>query len=334
MKYRTVNNHRAKPCASLYFFEKFCYNYYRKVKKEVECMEYRIARSYEDQGYKIMKVYEQNGKLYADCKCACDRCGGAGQIPYFGHIDQGICFACGGAKYFYKTVRAYTEAEREKMDAAAKAKEEKKNAQAQADSEVNKIAWMKKYGMDGGKLFIVAGTNTYHIKDDLKAAGARYYDGIGWFFNEQTVPKGYIANTPAFLYPIAFDDLFQWNCFSKKAFYKENALNQLQADIKAVTNAKNAAENKSEFYGTIGERIRKERATFVSQRYFENDWGGKFIYTFKIGDNVFTWFTQSTLADEIQPGDEVELSGTVKDHKEYNGVNQTVLSRCIVKEVK
>ena len=296
-------------------------------------MEYRIARSYEDEGYKIIKVYEQNGKLYADCKRACDRCGGAGEIPYFGHVDQGRCFACGGAKYFYKTFRAYTEAEREKLDAAARAKEEKKKAQAQADSEVNKIAWMKKYGMDGGKLLIVTGTNTYNIKDDLKAAGARFYNGIGWFFTEQNAPKGYVGNTPAFLYPVTFDDLFQWNCFSKTAYFKEDALNQLQAGIKAVTDAKNAAESKSEFYGEKGDRIRKERATFVSQRYFENEWGGKFIYTFKIGDNVFTWFTQSTLADGIQPGDEVELSGTVKEHKEYNGVNQTVLSRCIVKEV-
>ena len=301
--------------------------------KEVNGMEYKIAKSYEEAGYKIIKVYNEGGKLYADCKYACSRCGGAGKIAAFGHIDEGICFKCSGMGWYYKTVRAYTEEEREKLDTIAKKKEENRIAKAQAESEANKIAWMKKYGMDGGKLFVVAGTNTYNIKNDLKAAGARYYDGIGWFFNEQTAPKGYIANTPAFLYPVAFDNLFQWNCFSKKAYYKENALDQLQADIKAVTNAKNAAESKSEFYGTIGDRIRKERATFVSQRYFENEWGGKFIYTFKIGDNVFTWFTQSTLADGIQPGDEVELSGTVKDHKEYNGVNQTVLSRCIVKEV-
>jgi hypothetical protein len=296
-------------------------------------MEYRLARTYEDAGYKIEKVYSKDGKLYADCKYACSRCGGDGRIAAFGHIDQGICFQCGGVGWYHKTVRAYTEDERARLDAIAKKKEENRIAKAQAESEVNKLAWQKKYGMDGGKLLIVAGTNTYDIKNDLKAAGARYYDGIGWFFNEQTAPKGYIANTPAFLYPIAFDDLFQWNCFSKRAYYKENALDQLQADIKAVTNAKNAAESKSEFYGTIGERIRKERATYVSARYFENDWGGKFIYTFKIGDNVFTWFTQSTLADGIQPGDEVELSGTVKEHKEYNGVNQTVLSRCIVKGV-
>lgn len=296
-------------------------------------MEYRIAKSYEEAGYKIIKVYNEGGKLYADCKYACSRCGGAGKIAAFGHIDKGICFKCSGMGWYYKTVRAYTEEEREKLDAAAKKREEARLAKAQNDSEANKIAWMKKYGMDGGKLLIVAGTNTYDIKDDLKAAGARFYTGLGWFFTEQNAPKGYVGNTPAFLYPVTFDDLFQWNCFSKTASYKENALNQLQADIKAVTDAKSAAESKSEFYGEKGDRIRKEKATFVSQRYFENEWGGKFIYTFKIGDDVFTWFTQSTLADGIQPGDEVELSGTVKDHKEYNGINQTVLSRCIVKGV-
>ena len=296
-------------------------------------MNWRLARSYEEDGWKIIEVYNKDGKTYADCKKACDRCGGTGYIAAFGHIDQGICFKCGNHPYAYKTVRAYTEDEREKLDAIAKKKEENRIAKAQAESEVNKIAWMKKYGMDGGKLLVVAGTNTYNIKDDLKAAGARFYNGIGWFFTEQNAPKGYVGNTPAFLYPIAFDDLFQWNCFSKTAYFKEDALNQLQAGIKAVTDAKNAAVSKSEFYGEKGDRIRKERATFVSQRYFENEWGGKFIYTFKIGNNVFTWFTQSTLADGIQPGDEVELSGTVKEHKEYNGVNQTVLSRCIVKEV-
>ena len=295
-------------------------------------MEYRIAKSYEDQGYKIIKVYEQNGKLYADCKSACGRCGGEGVIPSFGHIDKGICFQCGGAGWFSKTVRAYTEEERAKLDATAKKKEENRIAKAQADSEVNKAAWLKKYGM-AEQMYIVTGVNTYFIKDDLKAAGARFYTGMGWFFTEQNAPKGYIGSTPAFLYPVAFDDLFQWNCFSKTASYKENALDQLQAAIKAITDAKNAEGSTSEFHGEIGDRIRKEKATFVSQRYFENQWGGKFVYTFEIDGDVLVWFTQSALASGIQPGDEVELSGTIKDHKEYNGIKQTVLNRCVVKEV-
>lgn len=296
-------------------------------------MEYRIAKSYEEGGYKIVKVYKDNGKLYADCKYACPRCGGSGWIAAFGHIDQGTCFKCGGAAWFYKTVRAYTEDERAKLDAIAKKKEENRIAKAEADSEMNKIAWMKKYGMDGGKLLIVAGVNTYDIKDNLKAAGARFFSGLGWFFTEQNAPKGFATDTPAFLYPVAFDDVFDWNCFQKAAYYKEGALNQIQADIKDITDNKNAEESKSEFYGEVGDRIRKERATFVSQRYFESKWGGKFVYTFEIDGNVFTWFTQSALADNIQPGDEVELSGTVKDHNEYNGIKQTVLSRCIVKGV-
>ena len=35
---------------------------------------------------------------------------------------------------------------------------------------------------------------------------------------------------------------------------------------------------------------------------------------------------------EIKEGDEITLTGTVKDHTEYNGILQTVLSRCIVKK--
>ena len=89
-------------------------------------MEYRLARTNEETGYKIIKVYEENGKMYADCRRPCERCGGTGQLPYYGHIDQGVCFKCGGAKYFYKTFRAYTEEERAKLDETYQKKQDKK----------------------------------------------------------------------------------------------------------------------------------------------------------------------------------------------------------------
>jgi hypothetical protein len=51
-----------------------------------------------------------------------------------------------------------------------------------------------------------------------------------------------------------------------------------------------------------------------------------------MGDNVLTWFCSGKGIDpDIEVGDEVLLTGTVKDHKEYNGVKQTYLNRCIVK---
>ena len=44
------------------------------------------------------------------------------------------------------------------------------------------------------------------------------------------------------------------------------------------------------------------------------------------------WFTQSEAGLDMAPNTEITLSATVKDHKEYNGVKQTYLSRCIIKE--
>ena len=66
-------------------------------------MEYKIARSYEEQGYTIIDetVHEENGKLYGDISCQCWKCGGKGKIAYFGHIDNGVCFTCGGWCWFW-----------------------------------------------------------------------------------------------------------------------------------------------------------------------------------------------------------------------------------------
>ena len=293
-------------------------------------MEYRLARTNEEKGYKIIKVYEMNGRLYADCKMECPRCGGMGEIPAFGHIDQGVCFKCAGAKYFYNTFRAYTQEEREKMDAQYLAKQDKKKLEAEAQSEANKKIWMEKYGF-GKDIFIVAGGNTFAIKDQLKEAGARYYQGIGWFFSEPTVPADFDVDN-YFLYEVAFDDIFTWNCYSKVAYFKDDALKNIEDAIAAQVRANNESTSKSEFYGKVGDRIRKEPATFVSVKNISSEWGDSLLYTFKIGDNIFTWFTQAFIDDAINPGDAIILSGTIKDHKEYNGIKQTQLNRCIVKE--
>ncbi|HEY8980792.1 MAG TPA: hypothetical protein VIU15_14525 [Streptomyces sp.] len=48
------------------------------------------------------------------------------------------------------------------------------------------------------------------------------------------------------------------------------------------------------------------------------------------GGNVYVWF--SSAADVPDQGDEVEVTGTVKDHSTYGEVAQTVLTRCRVVE--
>jgi hypothetical protein len=63
---------------------------------------------------------------------ACHRCGGKGYIHGFEHIDNGVCFACGGARYARRGVRLYT---KEKLDALNKVQAAKHAAQqAERDS--------------------------------------------------------------------------------------------------------------------------------------------------------------------------------------------------------
>lgn len=296
-------------------------------------MEYKLARTNEECGYKILNVYEQDGKMYAHCRRECERCGGKGQIPYYGHVDEGVCFKCGGAKFFYKDFRAYTEAERAKLDEQNEKRKQKKDEALKEASEENKREWMEKYGF-ADNIFIVAGCNTYAIKDQLKEAGARFYSGLNWFFTEKNCPaETDILPEGAFFYHVEFDDIFEWNYASKRCYIKTGALDEIAEEIKDIVKKNNASTSKSQHYGELGQRLRKVRAIYKGARCITGEWGSSILYTFEIDDNIFTWFTQSVINDNINIGDEIELSGTIKAHTEYQGILQTQLNRCIVKEI-
>lgn len=300
-------------------------------------MEYRLARTYEEQGYKIISdsIRTENNKLYVDVECKCYKCGGTGRIPYFGHIDDGVCFACCGRGKFYKEhCRVYTEDERLKMDAAAERRKEKKLEEAKAQAEGKIKAWKEKYNISDGHIFIVAGCNTYDIKDLLKEQGAKFYSGLGWFFGTTTAPVEKDINYPegAFLFHVDFDSILYFNDLGGGPYYKEGALAEMKKDILDCIKANNKEKSTSQHFGEVGERIRKVKATYVGAKYIDGEWGGSFLYTFRLGDNIATWFSQSVISEDIHEGDEIILSGTVKAHTEYNGILQTQLNRCIVKK--
>ncbi|WP_424921554.1 hypothetical protein [Streptomyces sp. wa1] len=93
-----------------------------------------------------------------------------------------------------------------------------------------------------------------------------------------------------------------------------------------------AAQN-SKPQGTVGERI-TTNATVTTVIELEGRTYGyhtqrRRLVKFQDGDgNVFVWF--SSAADVPEQGDEVELTGTVKDHSIYGETAQTVLTRCRV----
>lgn len=286
-------------------------------------MKWMVAPSYANA--EIRTVDETTHKAYIVQKC--DRCGGTG---WWGNTQfGGICFKCNGARVVGQWVKAYTETEYDKYVAAQQRAKERKAEQEAArkqalidNSESNKLSVMTElgYNIKNPQVFVVFGDNTYSIKDELKTAGARYNASLGWFFtHEVEVPEGFQ------LVGIPFDDVFDWQPMSKRLVVKENAKEVVDAVL-----AKYLPESLSEYIGEIKERVRDIEVTLTAARQIDGYYGVSTIFTFKNNENVLTWITTS--CPDIEIGDQILLTGTVKDHKEYKGVKQTVLSRCIVKK--
>jgi hypothetical protein len=87
----------------------------------------------------------------------------------------------------------------------------------------------------------------------------------------------------------------------------------------------------SQWQGNIKDKLNLT-LTCINKTMLENEWGVTTLYTFKDADNnIFTWFSSSCKTN-ININDTLNLVGTVKDHTTYDGVNQTVLTRCKVEK--
>ena len=289
-------------------------------------MEWKVAPSYAN--YTIVSVDENAKKAIVESQC--DRCGGSGMyiIP---RVFQGTCFACNGAGTIRKRVRAYTPDEYEKYLAnQARAKERKAEQRAaevaklEEESEANlRIALEADgYDVECPQIFVVIGENTYAVKDELKELGCKYKPEFGWYCTHAVdVPVNYG------MVGIPFDQVCEWNPVAKKIFIKDGA-----KEIADAAKNEAAPKSNSEFIGDIKQRLRDMEVVYTNCRTIESYYGVSLVYTFKLGDNVLTWFCSGKGIDpDIEIGETVLLTGTVKDHKEYNGVKQTYLNRCIVK---
>lgn len=288
-------------------------------------MEWKVAPSF--QHGTIEKVDEKNHKALVVCRCG--KCGGTGAYIIPG-IFSGVCFSCNGQGATSQWVKAYTETEYKRYIATQeKARERKAKAKAEKlqeldrNSDANKAALLQKFGFDAENpmIYLVAGGNTYAIKDELKERGGRYNAALNWYFTKETeVPEGYE------LVAIPFDDVYNWFPRMKKVEIKENAKEVAEAARQQVTPRSN-----SEYIGEIKERLRDLQVKLTGAREFSGAYDSV-MFTFEQGENILTWFTASPPENYVV-GNEYLLTGTVKDHKLYNGVKQTYLNRCVLKEI-
>ena len=290
-----------------------------------------VADSYKDMEVIGKPFKNEKGRLCVKVKGVCPRCGGSGHYSY-NQMDGTRCYGCNGSGISIQKVRAYTEKEYARMQAAnerARAKREaEKKAKARdlvenAAKYKHEVALKLGFGEDE-KAYLVYGDDTFAIKDKLKELGARFDPTLKWFFSKEVeLPEGYK------LCAMSFDELYNYNPQSKWAEFKEDAkaiVSRRMVELKGPST--------SVYYpGVEKERIRNITAKVDSIRGFEGMYGYTSVYTFTSGDYVFVWMT-SKCDMGLTVGETVDLTGTIKKFDEYMGVNQTHLTRCIVKKVE
>lgn len=114
--------------------------------------------------------------------------------------------------------------------------------------------------------------------------------------------------------------------YVQKLIAKVDENNKKYIQNKKENEAKNKQlAEKSNFVGNVKDRLEFE-LTVTKRLVFENYYGKTAMYIMQDKDsNVFVWSTNDFRMTESNT---YQLKGTIKEHKEYNGVKQTVITRC------
>ena len=187
---------------------------------------------------------------------------------------------------------------------------------------LTKEEWLELNGFGtDARTFCVFGDDTYSIKGWLKEQGCKFNPILKWHSPcALDVPVGYG------MIGFDFDEILEWDEKASTAVYKENAPEFVDRRFKEAE-----GPSFSEYVGQVGERLRNLTAIYKSTRGFAGMYGWTNIHTFQIGEDVLVWFTAKDL--NLEKGQVVDLTGTVKKHEEFRGTKTTQLSRCIIKEV-
>ena len=254
---------------------------------------------------------DKNGtKIYHDYTCP--RCGGRGGSEAW-KATGWTCYECGGSGKVMtpEVIKVYTPEYRAILDARAAKRREKKMAQAQAEKAEKQAAWKQEKGFVADRIYLVGLEDSFCRKDEIKAAGGRYNEYTGWYFSEHHPEFQTVEMTAE---ELLYEDA--WGKLDWVAAWS------IREKLKAKR-----PEPASEHIGEIGSKVDIE-VTHVRTRYYDTRFGTTWVHTFKdASGNVLVWKTSCACLD-IEDGGKARIKATIKDHDEYNGVKQTILTRC------
>lgn len=272
----------------------------------------------------LVKVDRNNTHYYTDTRCP--KCGGTGYIPGYEHVEGGVCFMCGGSGRGSHSVIVRTYEYNQKLVNARLEKARKTAGERNA-----KYLQSRGFSVEGFA-WIVMG-KTFEIKDQLKAAGARWDNTFGWHFDHEVeeFPVVRISIEDKFtrldIYADDYDStLGFYYSDGTLSFGDEWPITLYIKELREKWEADHAP--KTEWYGSINDKVTLD-VTLKSIRGFDGVYGWTSIITFEDAQgHQFLWKTGSYI--EVQEGDKVTLKGTIKAHSEYKGIKQTELTRCKV----
>lgn len=202
-----------------------------------------------------------------------------------------------------KTVRWYSEKEYARMyPNEPEVKEEFKRLKSQKEV----------LGFTNGYITIFKG-NTYEDREYFQMSTARYCRWWGWYFiSTETLPN----DIPEDVEPI----VLSWEMVGNEDGTLKN-----EDEVTAAVESLIYDSDISEYQGKVGERL-EFFLTVEKAIELEGYYGRSIMYIMKDDDgNCFVW---TTSAKFWEPETEHHIKGTIKEHKTYRGVKQTILTRC------
>jgi hypothetical protein len=185
-------------------------------------------------------------------------------------------------------------------------------------SELKKIRSTKDVlGFSKGYITIFKG-DTYPVLEWFqREPNCRYHNYFGWYvISEEEIPE----NVPAGIEPIQL----KWE---DVAFADEDQLRP-ESQIKEHIDSLMYEPSSSKWQGEVGDRLEKA-LTVTKVIPIEGYYGNSTMHIFSDPEeNVYVW---TTAAKTLEVGKTYIIRGTVKEHKSFKNVPQTILTRCNIK---
>ena len=276
----------------------------------------------------LIKIDKNGTKVFADYRCS--HCGGAGGADAW-KFTGWTCWSCGGTGKRSKPAifKEYTPEYRAKLDEMRAKRLEKKLAEERAHVDELNADFYKRNGFDAdGNMWIVLG-NSYDLKDSLKEMGCKFIKALScWSSDHELESVKTVKVSASDLYETDEAGVYLWR-WMKVA--------EGLGIIQKANDELRASESKSSYVGNIGDKI-EVKAKLTKCHSYDSTFNYHTVTTFiniftDEAGNVYVW--KSTAYFDAGLDEPVILKGTIKDHSEYNGIKQTILTRCkVTKEVR